>query len=633
MLLVKRGAVVSRQSGKRQRNAAGAFLVFAIAVLVLLQGGFVNAPTCCLGAAAWVVAAASSLRKSQRGRKVSVVALLFLTFAGVYVMSAVANGLTLTTLSEAGAWFGIAGASFLASCQDEQERGLTLKWLTWLGIASAALGMLVYVQLLPLEGMMNANRLQFFFQYANAAGAWYAVFALLCLASSDKKVRSCAALPLASLLLTQSMGAVVAFLAACAILGVRLWRAGRQEHLLVALVQVVAAVIAFAGMSVVPSPANVLFAILVVAFCAVWAQAERLSVVQGLLRRVQGLVGGQGLAGGQGLLNTRRGVFTLLAACALAGVCLAVAFCERLVSAVPHFLERLYHCADGIALWATSPVFGIGPDNWQYAYPYAQSAQYQATVIHNAYVQVLVDAGLLGLGLLLAVSGVALHAARKGASDMDGGVFVALLLMALHSLVDLDLQFGALGFLFAYLAGGVRAPVASVKRLQAGLVCGVLGCCLCLTGFLAEMSKTSMSVANSLQDYSETCLLYEGNPLAGDDVSAQAAYLEALYSLEEYERVAAYYAERGAASDVQALYVALSLYHMGSSEEAGRALIQELERQPYNVEFYESAKSVLDACGLNDELKGRYNEAVKRANELAAETPQALSPRQLDTLI
>ena len=58
------------------------------------------------------------------------------------------------------------------------------------------------------------------------------------------------------------------------------------------------------------------------------------------------------------------GRLCLLGVIAVAGLGAFVLLFGRVSDASGNLVERFYHAKDGLALWLTSPLVGIGPDQW-----------------------------------------------------------------------------------------------------------------------------------------------------------------------------------------------------------------------------------------------------------------------------
>lgn len=89
--------------------------VVCIAALVLLQGGFFSLATCACGLVASALAAVVWLRRPLREARLPIVPLLFAAMALAYLISAIVNGASLTTLAETGAWAACTVVAFLAA--------------------------------------------------------------------------------------------------------------------------------------------------------------------------------------------------------------------------------------------------------------------------------------------------------------------------------------------------------------------------------------------------------------------------------------------------------------------------------------------------------------------------------------
>ena len=114
------------QTNRERRSVIGVLVtacpLVCVATLVLLQGGFFPLATCACGLVVSVLAALAWLRRPLREARLPLVPLLFAAMALAYLVSAMANGASLTTLAETGTWATCAGMAFLAVAQNISER-------------------------------------------------------------------------------------------------------------------------------------------------------------------------------------------------------------------------------------------------------------------------------------------------------------------------------------------------------------------------------------------------------------------------------------------------------------------------------------------------------------------------------
>lgn len=598
-------------------------IVVAVALLVLLQGGYFSLSTCAVGVIVSLAAGISALRKARRSQSIPIAPLLFVGVALSYFASTLVHGATLTTLAETGAWAATAGMALLAVVQNAQQRAKTLRLITWFGVITSVAGVLVCARLLPVYGGMVEDRLQLTFQYANAAAIWYGACLFLCLLSPDAWLRAAACLPALALLLTQSGGALLVFVIVAIVLGIGWARAGEWGTLLLSLAHGAFAAALFALALVlgkVMQPATALVLLPAAFGCRAFHAHE-----QDIQSRP----------------DTARICRVLVAALVIFVLVACAVLHDRVGDAFATLVERFYHMRDGVALWLTSPLLGIGPNCWQFRYQDIQSAQYYTTVVHSSYVQALVDAGLLGLGFLLAACAAGAKALAADPSADEGwgqAEFVAVVLVLGHSLIDFDLQFGSIALLVAFLLCGPagEAPVSQkpawpnglAKGLAAGLASLLVCVPLCAVGFLCDASSTALTAANTTGDHEAFERMYLGSTLTQADPAATSEYLAVLYAEGRYSEVVTEYARLATPSDGDAIYDILSNYALGDSLTAGEVLVQKMERQPYNREFFRSARTIIDTYGLNSSLVARYNAAVDRANALALEASKLLPEQE-----
>lgn len=625
-----------RGGGRRLQVDLTAVLVgLALAVMVVLQGGFFALAPCLCGIPLCVVAGFSWARRDRRSQVLPAVVALFLALPLAYLMSAVRNGLTLTTLSACGVWCAPAAMACLAAAQDGASRARTLWGLCLLGACTAAAGLATYAGALVLPEGMVGDRLQFSFQYANAAAAWFGGGLLLCMLAPDGRLRRLAMLPATAFLLTQSVGAslTLMLLAACA--GVVWVRAERWEPLAQALTCCFGALASFALLHLLPTPLMAL-AVLV----AQLAFALRSDRTEEILARV----------GWRRV--TRVATATLGAALLLAAILLR----SRLSAALASLVERLYQVHDGLSLWWLRPVLGVGPDNWQYLYRFVQTAQYDSAVVHGSYVQVLLDAGLPALALLLAAAACGLRTGwRAPAQPTDATVGAwdrwrpacraAAAFVLLHATLEFDLRFSSLACLVAWLLvalcpmpehaeAGETAPAAPPVRLRLrGLPCSILCLLVCLSlctlGCLSQLSQVALRLTAARGDYASCERLFSSNPLARADVQAQETHLAALCAQGKWEQTVDAAQLLRTPSDASVLSLAQAHLALGQNREAGDVLLRRMEEQPFNVAFFEEAATTATQWARDPNVAARYREAVSQANQLAAQVSPLLPQRRV----
>lgn len=616
------------QGGSLRRRAGAVLPVLILAFLACAQGGFFGLAPCISGTLLCLAAIFLWLRKSHRSQGISPTAALFCAVALAYALSAAANGLTLTTLSSCGVWAGCAGMALVASAQDEPTRNLSLRLLCWLIAAMSVLGMLVYVEAVTLVEGMVEDRLQLTFQYANAAGAWFAVGTLLCALSPDRKLRRLAAFPATALLLTQSAGALFVFALVAAIAGVRWARCATWDRLAEALIAGAIAALGFVLLHVARTP---LAAACLTALLAAYT------------------LSGETLQDRCAKLGSRRVSLLLVAAMVVSAAVGLLVFRTRVGQASSSMAERAHHVHDGLTLWLTHPLLGVGPNNWQFLYRPVQTARYNTTVVHSSLVQGLLDAGLIGLCLLAAAAATGLrtlalhasHAVTDDARDWSAACLEAAAFLLLHAAIEFVLQFASLSYLLALLlseggndrrAATQPQPHALVPQTMRGLGASLACLCICLPlcaiGTMSELTVYAQRMALSSGDYVACERLCTASAFSRSDVLARERLMTAQYARGDFTAVVASYQATPTPSDASTLQAADACYRTGDHAQAGLILVERMEQQPYNVAFSEEAATIASAWDLDESLAARYRAAVDYANTLAKHVGPLLPQQQ-----
>lgn len=590
-------------AGRLSGRVSGAAIALAIAILILEQGGYFALPTCVVGVVVCIAAIVTWTRRGYSGRNVSLVSVLLAVLALAYLASAFLNGLSLTTLSETGAWAACAAASVLAASQTESSRAWTLKALSWLGIMTALAGILEFLGFLQIPGGMVDGRLQFTFQYANAAAAWYGAVSLLCLLGPDRDLRRLAPLPVTALFLTQSGGAALVFSAVALAAGLLLARSAQWGVLLRTLALGLVGVGQFAFISTLP-PYVGLLAMAIYVLTALYDRHTQ-----------------------RALKTIKTTVDPKLASVAIA-IALASAFAiaiflmpHRLGDALASAAERLCQVRDGIGLWATRPFLGIGPDNWRYLYRYVQTAPYSVAVVHSSLIQCLVDVGLAGAVSLVGACIVGLHSLGRALSVQEPwshAELAATMLLIMHSVLDFDLQFGSLALMLAFL---VSAPYR--REVRPGRAVAIAGLVLCLplasVGVWCSVLSTALSRANAIGAYESTMSLFGTTPLAIADPGAQAAFVQASYALGDMGAAVDAYEHMPAPSSDATIVAAAAYAAMGDLTHAAGTFASQLEATPYDERLLEGALRFEATCDVDPGQATRFYDALARSQLLVGD--------------
>lgn len=141
-------------------------------------------------------------------------------------------------------------------------------------------------------------------------------------------------------------------------------------------------------------------------------------------------------------------------------------------------LQRIVYMQDGIKLWRRSPVIGYGVGAFETGITSVQEYYYESRYIHNHYIQILVEDGVIGFALWVAAllaMGVAL-VRRRSARDGEygwlyGALWAGLVMLATQTFVDVSLSYIVpLAYAYALFALIVRvcepepAPVEAAPK-------------------------------------------------------------------------------------------------------------------------------------------------------------------------
>lgn len=634
------------ESGLSWRHTvSGVLLVCALSYLVFAQGGYYGTSTCFAGVLVWVglvLEASDSFSRFSLAR-LSVSLLLFALAVWYLAVTLIASP-TATSLLETGTWFAVVGVSFLAVMQTQSARVVTLKLIACLGLATALIGLFAFSGLITFEDALYRGRLQSTFQYANTAAIWFGASGILCF-TVPQKLRAFSPACFVAMLLCQSAGATISLLVVLVACGFIARTQGIKSRDLAAdiLFAVVVSLLGTALILAIPSSLRIVAVLFLLVVC--------LLKVMGILRVPDSLTSRLSEGSKSSRNETKVLKFVVVALAAVLVALVLVLFWGRIHQAAGTFAMRLVYDMDALSALATSPLFGLGPDMWKFLYPQFQSAQYSASLVHCGYLQIAVDAGLPALCLFVAAVAVGIRRLfRAGSSHL--GEFACVLLIAVHSLVDFDLSFGViallLGFLLALplgdtavvadgLAGSEEEGVHSrdkrtewgFRTLLALCVAAGLGVCFWASSVYSDVQSLSQTrsdggYAYAIQEFegyqgasSESYFDNGGPRFVANDPAAQEVYLTSCLEAGSFDRIERFCESPGVSTSAQTLSAFEGLYLTGDEGLAMDVLIDQLEKEPYNYQFYKKARKLVHRFKSQGDDRARFEAAVSAANEAA----------------
>lgn len=169
-------------------------------------------------------------------------------------------------------------------------------------------------------------------------------------------------------------------------------------------------------------------------------------------------------------------------------------------------IQRFVFFSDGLKLFRRSPIIGLGMGSFENAIKSVQPFYYETKYAHNHYIQVLVEAGGIGLVLFLGVfvvSGTALWNARRRVGErvpLFPCLAAALVFMAIHAAVEVVFSsYPYLPFAFGVIAL-IGLSCSSEKEQLSGKVrtASLLGICVTAIAF-AVMTVGNVWAMQTLQ--------------------------------------------------------------------------------------------------------------------------------------
>ena len=279
-------------------------------------------------------------------------------------------------------------------------------------ILTAYISLLSYVGLLPIKGMIVKGRMQGVMQYANATAVFLSM-GLLLINKNPKKFYKYKPALLMGLQLTMSMGGILAFL-----FGLVLYSFSQKKKLIFLLGEAIEFIIS--------ASFSALIYISIFIF-----KVKLLGIFMAIMGCCLGLIWDKIRT----YLKGRKRVYIPIISLGILET-LGLLFYRGLEAAAT-FEERMIHSKDGIRVLMKHPLFGLGPGRWALEKENWQGIKYySAKLIHNSYMQISVDAGIITLLCIILLIYIWIRKKNKQSWE-----YSSLGCLLLHSLIDCSLYF------------------------------------------------------------------------------------------------------------------------------------------------------------------------------------------------
>ena len=510
-------------------------------------------------------------------RRLTTAEIALWALSALYLMTALLNGYSSDSLAQACLPGAVAASLYCYEALEQENKELVLRVLAYVSVGFVCIGIPALCGVWDISGAVTARRLQFPFQYANAAGSWYAALALLRQGDEQKKTRW-DVLPLqTALFLTRSLGALGLY-------GIAELAVVFRERKTPARWQAI----------VISNAFSAAFAVGFYLLRGWWAILLLAAMFRaGVWERK--------------LCEIARKIhlhWLLLAAGAAA--IYPIFRSGRVVEGLLTFTERLYQIRDGARIIAEHPLTGIGAGRWEYLYPYWQSARYVTTVVHSSIIQMGVDAGVLAIVL---GAGFALIAWRS--KNRLRQASMAALLLLVHSLLDFNFQFYPVCCLTVFLLCSGEATVSEKANAQPRWLTTVKVsfAVLCVVLLAAEMNYKQLVYSNAAGDWTGALARYETcDKLFGTNPAARKSAAYAAYWIGDRKRCLAL-TDIEELLDTEAVILhAEALRSEENTDTAEQYLLDIMERRQYQRGLYQLGGDALQRWDAGEEALLRYRQ-------------------------
>lgn len=318
--------------------------------------------------------------------------------------------------------------------------------------------------------------------------------------------------------------------------------------------------------------------------------------------------------------------------------------------------DRLYFYEDAFKVFAQNWILGSGAGGWSALYKTVQGHLYNSTEVHSSLLQTMVESGIVGALLFLGVFVMFIlqqvHL-RKNNKDtiLTKVVFLAAMVIFLHSLIDFDLTVPAVTMYLFVLMGLLGryfvAQISNYKPLRSIAVCLSvillfsslsMGTALLISKSTLEFMKTGRIVGKTaeIQKHEQNlAVALKLDPLN----SVYASYLGQLKVAQGQARKSAKETEEGLLVLEKAIklepykyeaYLAkgLTLTQLNRREEAAEYFQRIIELMPLQHTGYEYAINNYVNLTLNTGNR-EYLNAAEKVYQKAKEQMKKVTPERL----
>jgi O-antigen ligase len=173
---------------------------------------------------------------------------------------------------------------------------------------------------------------------------------------------------------------------------------------------------------------------------------------------------------------------------------------------------RMQFAKDGLKIIKDYPIIGAGGGAWRNLYRQYQSIPYNTTEVHNFYVQYGAEVGIIGLVILAGLIVLLVMSMIKviKSSSQYLYVYIAAILLFLHSMIDFNLSLAAVGYILWMLIGIINSDKKTppIGITEAAFMNGTFWR-YHVQGLANLLGILMVSKQNSLEAYTHCLLSYE----------------------------------------------------------------------------------------------------------------------------